>query len=75
MRRQANQRKGIILRFSLSETQRGENTIRISVILKYEFAESNISKDNCFQELKKNDLENVPFYRSNHVEQEYLLFG
>ena len=40
MRQQPYQRKGIILRFSLSEIQRGENTIRISVILKYEFAES-----------------------------------
>ena len=40
MRQKPFQRKGIILRFSLSDNQRGENTIRISVILKYEFAES-----------------------------------
>ena len=35
----------MILRLSLSATHRGEKTIRISVILKYDFAEST---DNCW---------------------------
>ena len=46
----------MILRLSLSATHRGEKTIRISVILKYDFAEST---DNCWSADKFDEVLNL----------------